>query len=328
MIDAYDLARGECMIRGYHERWAAEPYEVLAVEREFRAPLINPDSRMPSRTWKLAGKLDAVVRDLANGRVLIVEHKTTSTDVGPGTDYIKRLRLDGQVSLYFEGAEALGFEPAACLYDVLVKPGQRPLRATPVESRKYTKDGRLYAAQRDRDETPDEYRERVLQAIADDPNGHYLRCEVVRLEDERSEARAELWQQGRMLRENFLAQRHPRNPDACVRYGRTCGYFPVCTGEASLADPALYQRATCVHPELSDDTDQLLTTSRLSRARRCQREHRHYYIDEIRPIAEADALRFGSLIHLALQAWWSTPPEEDRLGAALNAISGLEPVEV
>lgn len=326
-IDPFDLVRAECMLIGYHERWKDEPYAVLGVEQEFRAPLINPDTGAASRTWQLAGKLDALVRDLTDGRVLIVEHKTTSADVGPGTDYIKRLRLDGQVSIYFEGAAALGLEPAACLYDVLVKPGQRPLKATPIENRKYTKDGRLYAAQRDRDETAAEYRERVMTTIAEDPNGHYLRAEVVRLDSERDEARAELWQQGRMIRENQLAGRHPRNPDACVRFGRTCEYFGVCTGEASLTDPVLFQRATCVHPELEDNTDQLLTASRLACARACQRAHRHRYFDGIRPVIEADALRFGTLVHRGLQAWWSAPRDE-RLDAALNAITGLAPAEV
>ena len=37
--------------------------------------------------------------------------------------------------------------------------------------------------------------------------------------------------------------------DACVRFGRTCAYFPVCSGEASLDDPALYQKSP-LHPEL------------------------------------------------------------------------------
>lgn len=322
--DLYEVARAEVMLRGYHERWRDEPYQVLAVEQEFCAPLINPDSGWPSRTWQLAGKIDALVRDLRDDRKLIVEHKTTSTDVGPGSEYLQRLRLDSQISVYFEGAAALGHQVDACLYDVLVKPGQRPLRATPEHARKYTREGKLYAAQRDRDETPWEYRTRLVEAIMADPNGYYLRAEVVRLEAERNEARAELWQQGRMIQENRLAGRHPRSPDACVRYGRLCEYFPVCTGEADMWQDARYERATFVHPELASNTDQLLTTSRLSVARRCAREHQLRYFAGLRPTAEAEALRFGTLVHLGLQAWWSAPPAE-RLEAALAAILTKEP---
>ena len=317
--DLFDYFRADAMLRGYHERWYAEPYEVLAVEAEFRAPIVNPDTDAPSRTWKLGGKLDVIVRDPL-GRKLIVEHKTTSSDAGPGSDYLKRLRLDGQVSIYFDGASALGHDVDGCIYDVLVKPGIRPLRATPPESRKYTKDGRLYAAQRDADETPEEYFARLVETIAEDPNRFYLRAEVVRLETELAEARGDVWALGRQIQEARLARRYPRNPDACVRYGRTCEYFGVCTGEASLEDPYLFARAETVHPELSSNDDQLLTASRLAVARRCQREHKHRYFDGLRPAVDAEALRFGSLIHLGLEAWWKTADHRQRLDAALEAI--------
>lgn len=318
--DPFDLARAQAMIVGYDARWGGEQYEVIAVEAEFRAPLVNPESGAPSRTWTLGGKLDVLVRDPA-GRTLIVEHKTASGDVGPGSDYLKRLRLDGQVSVYYAGATALGHTVDGCLYDVLVKPGQRPLKATPPESRKYTKDGRLYAAQRDRDETPDEYRARVMAAVAEDPNAYFLRADVVRLEDEMREAMADVWDLGRALRENELAGRFPRNPDACVRYGRTCEFFGVCTGEASLDDTSLFRRVEAIHPELSDNADRaMLTASRLGCARACQRLHQLKYLDGVRPAVEAEALRFGSLIHLGLEAWWRAPAAE-RLDAALAALT-------
>jgi hypothetical protein len=47
--------------------------------------------------------------------------------------------MDGQVSTYFDGAASLGLDVAGCIYDVIGKPGIRPLQATPVEARKYTK---------------------------------------------------------------------------------------------------------------------------------------------------------------------------------------------
>lgn len=316
--DPFDLARAEAMLIGYDARWSGDRYETIAVEAEFRAPLVNPETGAPSRTWTLGGKLDVLVRD-ADGRTLIVEHKTASGDVGPGSDYLKRLRLDGQVSVYYAGAAALGHAVDGCLYDVLVKPGQRPLKATPEESRKYTKDGSLYKTQRDRDETPEEYRARVMAAVADDPNAYFLRADVVRLEEEMRDAMADVWNLGKQMHEARLAGRFPRNPDSCVRYGRTCEYFGVCTGEASLSDPSLF-RASIAHPELDEgDGRPLLTASRLSAARACQRLHQYRYIDAFRPAHEAEALRFGSLIHLGLEAWWKAKDGE-RLAAALAAI--------
>lgn len=184
-------------------------------------------------------------------RVLVVEHKTAGEDISPAADYWRRLRMDAQVSAYFAGARALGYDPAACLYDVLAKPAQRPLLATPPATRKVTKDGRLYAGQRDRDETPDEYEDRIVCAIAEDPDRYYVRGEVVRLEADEREHAFDAWQLGRQIREAELAGRYPRNPDACVRYGRACEYFGVCCGEASIDDPLLFRR-TPTNPELSE----------------------------------------------------------------------------
>jgi hypothetical protein len=250
--DPWDLVKAETLLRGYGARWCEEDLLTLAAEQEFRALLINPTTGAPSRTWMLAGKIDALARD-ANHRTLIVEHKTSSEDISPGSEYWARLRLDGQISMYYAGARARGFEPAGCLYDVTAKPRIRPLNATPLESRKITKDGRLYANQRDADETPDEYRERLTLDIATGPERYYQRAEIVRLPDEESDYMHDVWQLGRLIRESQLAGRWPRNPDACRSYSHTCAFFPVCTGAAQLTDETLYRR-TRINPELAAET--------------------------------------------------------------------------
>lgn len=251
-VDPFERVRAEEMMRGYHYRWERDDYEVIDVECVFETALRNPATGRPSHTWRLGGKIDAIVKDVRTGRVLTVEHKTASGDISPGSEYWRRLRMDGQVSIYYEGATSLGHDVAGCLYDVLGKPGQKPLKATPEEARKYKKDGTLYAAQRDRDETPDEYRERVRAAIAENPDGYYQRGEVVRLESEMAEALHDVWQVGQQIREAELAARFPRNPGACVQYGRTCSFFAVCTGEASLEHSGLYAQSSTIHPELAD----------------------------------------------------------------------------
>jgi hypothetical protein len=317
-VDPFDLARADVMLAGYDARWAADMdrYEVLGVELEFTAPVRNPETGMPSRTWILGGKLDVRIREHETNSVLIVEHKTTSLDAGPGSDYLKRLRMDGQVTVYYAGAESLGEPVDGCLYDVLIKPGQRPLKATPADSRKYTKEGRLYANQRERDETPDEYRDRLTEAVSAEPNDFFLRARVVRLEHEMRDGMADVWQTGRAIRESILANSHPRNPGACVRYGRTCEFFGVCCGEASLSDERLFRRSAGIHSELElGQTEQaLLTTSRLTAYRTCPRLHKLRYLDGYRPAVEAETLRFGTLIHVGLEAWWRGEP-----GARLDA---------
>jgi hypothetical protein len=250
--DDFDLVRAGVLMQGYDARWGeADEYEVLAVEVEFRTDLINPETGAASRTFELAGKLDAIVRRRADGVICIVEHKTTSEDIGGGSKYWKRLTLDSQISTYFAGARSLGYDIGICIYDVIGKPRHAPLKATPEESRKYTKDGRLYAAQRAEDETPDQYRQRLTDVIAEAPDKFYQRGPVVRLEAEERDAAFDVWQTARALREAQVAERWPRNPDGCERYGRICGFFDVCTGIATLEDPTRFEVVANVHQELA-----------------------------------------------------------------------------
>jgi hypothetical protein len=243
--DPFDRVRAEELLRAYHLRWADEPYDVLAVQARFDTELVNPETGAASRTWRLVGAIDTVLRDQRDGQELIREGKTSSSDITPGSEYWRRLRMDGQVSIYYEGGRSLGFDVSRCLYDVVLKPGLRPLKATPVEQRKYVKaTGALYANQRDHDETPEEFRVRLVEAIAAAPDSFFARGEVVRLEAEMDEWLFDVWQLGKQIRESQLANRAPRNPDACTRYGRVCPYFDVCTGVASLEDPALFTRRT------------------------------------------------------------------------------------
>lgn len=234
--DPWDLARARPLLTGYHLRWEAEhaAWTVLSVEAEFSAELLNPETGKASRTWTLGGKIDLIIRDGA--RVRLVEHKTSSEDITPGSEYWRRLRMDGQVSMYFDGAAALGFEPADCLYDVV---GKTRLRPYEVNSKRSTA------------ETVEEFEKRVTLDIAEKPEKYYQRGDVVRLDSELEEHRFDTWQTAKAIRENELAGRHPRNPDSCVKWNKTCVFFDACTGAASLEDTNLFTRSTQVHPELA-----------------------------------------------------------------------------
>jgi hypothetical protein len=268
--DEYDLVRAGALLQGYDARWTDEPFEVLAVEREFRAPIVNPETGAASRTYEAAGKLDVVVRDTRDNLVKMIEHKSSSEDITAGSTYWKRLILDSQVSTYFAGGKAAGYDIAECVYDVIGKPGQRPASVPLVDelgckivldasgARVRTKTGKWretgdtaqgYVLQT-RPETPDEFRQRLTAVIAESPDRYYQRGTVVRLEEEERDAAHDLWATARLIREAELAGRHPRNADACERWGRLCAYFPVCTKTASLEDVALYRKVEHVHEEL------------------------------------------------------------------------------
>jgi hypothetical protein len=268
--DPFEAAKLRALMAGYEARWDddAERYEVLLVEAPFEMRLRVPSGH-PSTKWHVAGKIDGAVRERQSNRGLVLEHKTTNEDIRVGSDYWTRLRMDAQVSIYYDGAAALGLQVSGVLYDVIGKPQLEPLKATPVEKRKFTKGkrcksckeqpvqcvtcfavepSRLHADQRERDETPEEYEARIVEAIAADPDRFYQRAEVVRLESEIDASRRDVWETSRLISLGY----YPRNVDSCMRYGRACAYLPVCSGAGTLDDEARYQKLEDVHPELGD----------------------------------------------------------------------------
>ena len=243
----FDLVKALALITGYHYRWDSDTSEVIAVEAEFTTALTNPETGAASRTWILGGKIDVILREENGGDLFNMEHKTTSEDVSPGSVYWRRLALDAQVSTYVEGARSLGYDVKKTTYDVISKPRIQPKLATPEEKRKYTQItkkepiSRLYAGQREFDETPDEYGERIMQEIADFPNEYFARVDVPRSAEDLLDAKADAWAMGRSISDAIKLNRWPRNPDNCEKFGSYCQYFAVCTKTASINDPYLYK---------------------------------------------------------------------------------------
>lgn len=221
--DPFDIVRAEVMLTGYDARWGDAEMEVLGVEVPFETQLVTED--------RLGGKMDAIAR--IDGKVFIVEHKTSSSDISAGSDYWRRLRLDSQISIYHEGARSLGHDVAGCLYDVLGKPGQRPLK---VNSR------------RTADETADEYKVRIVEAMLKEPHAYYQRQTIVRLESELRESMLDVTEQAKQI---FSSSSAPKNPDACFQFGKPCPFFGVCCGEQSLDSPEHFKKLNNVHPELA-----------------------------------------------------------------------------
>jgi len=275
-FDAFELARAKVLVMGYDARWLADApyYEVLSIEHVFRAPLLNPETGAPSRTFDLGGKLDVVVRDLRDGRVKLIEHKTTSDDIGEGSDYWLRLMIDPQVSTYFAGGKLTGHDIDTCIYDVIKKPAQRPAGVPLTDSegtkivldangeRVRTKDGKKWRETGDtekgytlqtRPETAEEFEERLIKVVAEDPERFYHRGTVVRLEVEEADAAYDAWHTAAQFREAMNANRWPRNPDGCIAYGRKCDFFGVCTGTASLEDTSRFRKLEWPHEELDQE---------------------------------------------------------------------------
>jgi len=250
--DPVVLAKALEAIRLYPLAWPdREDYEVLAIERGATWPLINPDTMYHSRTYEMGGVLDLLLRRRSTGQVILVEHKSTSEDISDdAANYWKRLAMDSQLSIYVVGAESMGHQPERIIYDVVVRPQISLKLATPVEKRKFKKDGTLYANQRDTDETLAEYTARLRADMEARPERYHGRREIARLESEIRDGMLDVWQEAKAMRAAELSGRHPRNPDACHQYG-TCEFWDVC---ANGVDPELsteYVSLEDVNPELT-----------------------------------------------------------------------------
>lgn len=238
---------------GHRWYWQNDAFEVVETEKAFDLPIFNPETGGRTPTWRNAGKRDRIVR-LSDGRTALQEYKSTSHDIRPGSTYWMRLRVDQQISAYMIAAREEGIDVRSVVYDVSLRPALRPLLATPVESRKFTKEGKLYANQRFEDETPEAYGERVGADIAERPDHYYQRIEVARTEDDLREFEQELWDQQKTLAACQKHGRWYRNTAACVGMF-TCDYLTICSERTSVGRdreaPLGFRLLEDVHPELT-----------------------------------------------------------------------------
>ena len=58
--DPYVRAKEAAMVTGYLVRWG-KPSGIIAIEKTFRVPLVNPETGAASRTFSLGGRVDAIV---------------------------------------------------------------------------------------------------------------------------------------------------------------------------------------------------------------------------------------------------------------------------
>lgn len=235
--------------------------EVVATELAFTLNLTNPATKSSSTKWKKAGKIDRIVR-LQDGRLAVQEYKTATDEIRPSSDYWSRLRIDQQISMYYAAAKALGYDVQTVIYDATRKPTIRRCEATPPENRKYKKDGSLYANQREHDETPDEFIERLHADISERPDWYFQRQEIPRLKDDLTTFEIEVWQTKDQINTARAFGAWPRNTDACTRPDRPCAYKNPCWNGWRPGDsvPDGFEIVNNLHPELESDNDGNVTT--------------------------------------------------------------------
>lgn len=279
------------LIAGYHERWGpCTDEEVVAAEVAFDLPLVNPETGRPSPIWRVAGKVDKIVR-LADGRLMIGELKTAGDDLSPESDFWKRLRIDQQISLYASAARRMGHDVKGIVYDVTRKPLIRPRPLTQADTKEFLDTGDYFgekfitqgnpldgtlrinneavvvelgatpkATKNEPNpqqkfairETVTMYGARIAEDMRRNPEWYFCRKEIARVDADLAEAEWELWQIAGLLRECGKAGRWPRNTASCLRPYK-CEFWELCTGGYDTSTgvvPSGYRKLDYVHPEL------------------------------------------------------------------------------
>jgi hypothetical protein len=223
------------MMRGYAARYLAEEFEILALEKTFEGPIINPATGAASRSFVLAGKVDGIVR--IGGEYFILEHKTAAQLDG---DYLEKLWTDFQITIYAHYIEqTMGIPITGILYNVLVKAKlqqgrgetEDEFQARRAELLARSKTGKT-TAKRKLPESDEEYQARLAEKYGDPAMFHR---EMLYLSRDRFDIlRSELWE----LTQAFLDARRRgvfyQNTAFCFNYQRPCAYFALCRSNGNL----------------------------------------------------------------------------------------------
>lgn len=270
-LDELEAVKLMALLAGYYEYYKDEPITELYPEIQFEMPMDK------SRTFNIAGKIDGL--GMMDGQQFMLEHKTTSDDIKPDSEYWLRLRFNGQVMQYLHAARANSWNPQKVIYDVTRKPSIKP-KEVPVlddDGKKivYDRSGeRVYKrngepressdkakgfALQSAMETPEQYGERLAADVMERPEFYFARREVPVLDQDIEEFLTQRVELGKAILGYRQAQKRvarpeqawPRNCNALTC--RMCPYGSFCLQNISVdvnLPPAGF-KVEAIHQELS-----------------------------------------------------------------------------
>ncbi len=279
-LSPVDRAKLEVLVRAYHVRWTAQPWTVLAVEQEFRYELdgrtiggkidaiIRDDttgliwivehkttrqSAEPGSPYWERLQLDNQISIYVDGATMLgYDVAGVIYDVLVVPRHEPKLATPVEERQYTQGKGC-----KICGGNLQGKQGTgavsgAPCNACHASGWRHDEHGkpeapRLHARMRDTDETIDEFKARLVEAIAETPDDFLVRGTVVRLADELPRMRLDVIDTIRLAEYGAACELHPRNPGNCAKYGVLCPFFSLCAGRAGESD---FQRGPA-HPELA-----------------------------------------------------------------------------
>lgn len=166
-FEEMDLAILSALFNGYCDKWGS------AMPIGFH-PEVQINSKIEGcRKFSFTSILDTI-GTLPDGRVCLVEHKTTGESLEDGGAYWAGAAQNTQLCGQVLSAREHGWDVETIVYDVIRKPSIRPKQVKGL----------------DRVENAEEYGKRLVQDIAERPDFYYSRKEIPVLSDELEEFKA------------------------------------------------------------------------------------------------------------------------------------------
>lgn len=242
------------LFSGYLWYWGGDQLETIQSERAFEVTIDGIVMR---------GQIDREVKT-ADGRVGIIESKTSSEDLAPDSPFWDRIRMGTQPGIYRSVSKA-----AFLIYDVVKKPGIKPKAITKKDlTRMENELGDLGECTYQREQfSRDEFEEaraagqeslrmygaRLAALIYENPAKVYARQEVPLADD----SEKHLWRdiQATVVTLESYEQEgyYPRNPDACFTYNTPCQFSSLCRDNYVPIEgnvPNGFKVRNQLHPEL------------------------------------------------------------------------------
>ena len=318
----------KALIAVYDARWrdVNAQYDVRECEVTLSAPMYNLNSGRVRRSHVIAGKIDKIVDCGDASQFTIFDHKTTSSDIAPESNYWRQLNIDTQPKHYMLLARTKGYPVNRVVWDTVRKPGLKPKALTKANWRAAVEEGTYLGEKISSDtvracasalkqENEELFGIRVALKLREDPEKYFQRRTVTPLMTEladhsenmidvsydMAEARKRYRNSGRVV----------KNSGACMMYNTPCKFLGVCSGHSDLLDHGWKNREH-VFPELPEIEGQygnktVVTHSRVRCFQACPTKHQYQYEDGYYRDQEvtSPALYFGTVWHDVMDAWWT-----------------------
>jgi len=236
-----------------------EEWRPVVLEKEFMGHIFNPDTWAKSRSFKMRGKIDGIVKK-PDGTFWTLEHKTTSAVTG---DYFDRLWMDMQNLIYsYYAEERLGFPIAGTIYNVLVKPRLAQRQGETEEEYEArcaalvakSKTGKT-SAKRKLPESDEDYRARLAEWFSQ--ADAFQRFELIYNNTDYDMVLAQLWDITQQILTAARFNRWFQNTSYCFHWGRACPYYQICKSGGNKMVIETHYEHKPAHGELSNEKGEL-----------------------------------------------------------------------